>query len=76
MKSLEDNVEQSLVHEEELLNSGNRRAISPISSDVVTLQKMIKEQKVKFEVRIRFVPLPVVCLTKGCRWSSSNYASA
>lgn len=64
MKSLEDNVEQSLIHEEELLNSGDLRASSPISSDVTTLQKTIKEQKVKFEVHVRLMPLLVVCFTK------------
>lgn len=76
MKSLEDNVEQSLIREEELLNAGDQRAFSPTSSDAATLQKTIKEQKVKFEARIRLLPLPVSGLTREYRWSSSNCASA
>jgi hypothetical protein len=46
---LEDNVEQSLLQEEEALNVGDSRSSGP---DAPSLQKALKEQKAKFEVRL------------------------
>jgi hypothetical protein len=44
---LEDNVEQNLLREEEALNAGDDKRSS---QDTASLQKALKEQKVKFEV--------------------------
>ena len=44
---LEDNIEQNLLREEEALNAGDDK---PSSQDTASLQKALKEQKVKFEV--------------------------
>jgi len=44
---LEDNIEQNLLREEEALNAGDDKPFSP---DTTSLQKALKEQKVKFEV--------------------------
>ncbi|KAF7965387.1 hypothetical protein HWV62_44085, partial [Athelia sp. TMB] len=50
LKLLEDNVEQSLLREEEALNAEDARASSPGSADAAALQKTLKEQKIKYEM--------------------------
>lgn len=55
LKLLEDNVEQSLLREEEALNAEDERAFSPSSADSATLQKTLKEQKIKYEMELEQV---------------------
>lgn len=50
LKLLEDNMEQSLLREEEALNAEDARAFSPGSADAAALQKTLKEQKIKYEM--------------------------
>jgi hypothetical protein len=52
LKLLEDNVEQSLLREEEALNVGDDN--KPYSPDTTLLQKALKEQKSKYEVCCTF----------------------
>lgn len=51
---LEDNVEQSLLRQEEALDLVDKGTSSPGSGDSVALNKALKEQKVKFEVCFAF----------------------
>lgn len=77
LQLLEDNVEQSLLRQEEALNLNDNMFSSPSSGDVISLNKALKDQKVKFEVRLRPFEcgwLPHTYYTG--RWTSSNYASA
>ncbi|OCH93135.1 hypothetical protein OBBRIDRAFT_802140 [Obba rivulosa] len=47
LRALEENVEQSILREEEALSSGDETFVS---GDLATLQKTLKEMKVKFEI--------------------------
>lgn len=50
MKTLEDNVEQTLLREEQALEA-EEAALSSSNDDTLTLQKMMREMKLKYEVR-------------------------
>ncbi|EGN99907.1 hypothetical protein SERLA73DRAFT_72683 [Serpula lacrymans var. lacrymans S7.3] len=52
LKQLEEHVEQSLLHEEAILEAGSARSPGLESSDMVSLQMAFKEQKVKYELEI------------------------
>ena len=49
MKTLEENVEQTLLREEQALEA-EEAALNGSSDDVVALQKTLKEMKMKYEV--------------------------
>lgn len=50
MKTLEENVEQTLFREEQALEA-EEAALNGTSDDAATTQKMMREMRVKYEVR-------------------------
>lgn len=66
----EDNLEQSIIREEQALTSEDdgRSKITP--TDVASLQRVLKEQKSKFEVIPCCLPRSVALSDMG-RWNSS-----
>ena len=50
MKVLEDNVEQSLLREEEALQLDEDARSTGASDDIASLQKTLKDMKAKYEV--------------------------
>lgn len=59
MRTLEENVEQSLLREESMLNEGISMS-SDLPPDVAELNQTIRELKLKSEVRPRTVPVSFV----------------
>lgn len=51
MKVLEENVEQSLLREEEALLQDEDAKLGGASDDVATVQKTLRDMKAKYEVR-------------------------
>lgn len=50
VKILEDNIDQSLLREEQALTFEDDINSTPVSDDVESLQRQLKEQKMKLEV--------------------------
>ncbi len=55
MKQLEDNIEQSLLREEEALQAEEDAAINGSSDNVSTLQKNLRDAKTKYEVNFNLL---------------------
>ena len=52
MKNLEENIEQSLLREEEALEQDVTIRLPGPSDDVATLQNTLRDMKAKYEVRV------------------------
>ena len=50
MKALEENIEQSLLREEQAIKEEEAVKLSGASDDIVALQKALRETKAKYEV--------------------------
>ena len=73
MKTLEENVEQSLLREESMLNEANGMG-SDLPADVAELHQTIRELKLKYEVNWKgfFVPIVFQMIICALRLSWSN----
>ena len=73
MKTLEENVEQSLLREESMLNEANGMG-SDLPADVAELHQTIRELKLKYEVNWKgfFVSIVFQMIICALRLSWSN----